>query len=217
MIAGRPIASSASFVERVARRGIRALDDRRWGVRLVDPLEQVAERLAILGHPDRLERRPEQADVVAIEDAGPGQVHRHVERGLAAEAGKETLGSLPGDDRLDRVDRERLEVDRVRDLGVGHDRGRVRVDEDRADSLGPERTARLRAGVVELGRLPDDHRPRADDQHRLGLHAATPGTLAGATESSHARICRRLVSRTTWVDGGSSASCRRIPGRRVFG
>ena len=45
--------------------------------------------------------------------------------GLAAEAGEEALGPLAGDDRLDRGDRQRLEVDGVGDLGVGHDRRRV--------------------------------------------------------------------------------------------
>ena len=40
----------------------RALDDEAGRVRLADPVEQVAERLAVLGHPDRLERRAEQAD-----------------------------------------------------------------------------------------------------------------------------------------------------------
>ena len=50
---------------------VRALDDERRRVRLVDAVEQVAERLAVLGHADRLERRPEQPDVVALEDARP--------------------------------------------------------------------------------------------------------------------------------------------------
>ena len=69
-----------------------------------DPVEQVAERLAVLGHPDGLERRAEQADVVALEDAGLGERHRQVERGLATETGQQPLRLLPGDDRLDRLD-----------------------------------------------------------------------------------------------------------------
>ena len=39
----------------------RALDDEARRVRLADPVEQVAERLAVLGHPDRLERRARAA------------------------------------------------------------------------------------------------------------------------------------------------------------
>ena len=67
------------------------------------------------------------------------------------------------------LDGERLEVDGVGDVGVGHDRGRVGVDEDRPDALGAERAAGLRAGVVELGGLADDDGPGADDQDRGGL------------------------------------------------
>ena len=87
--------------ERLLRGGVPgavvvALDDQRWRVRLADPVEQVAERLAVLGHVDRLERGPEEAHVVALEDAGLGQGHREVERGLAAEPGEEPLGLLRG-------------------------------------------------------------------------------------------------------------------------
>ena len=160
-IAGRPIVVERLVGRRVALRLGRALDDRRRRVRLADPVEQVAERLAVLGHLDRLERRAEEPDVVALEDAGLGQRHRQVERGLAAEAGEQALRPLPGDDRLDGLDGQRLEVDGVRDRRVGHDRGRVRVDEDRPDALGAQRAAGLRAGVVELGRLADDDRARA--------------------------------------------------------
>ncbi len=157
-IAGSPISASATSTSS----GV--LDDPRGGVRLADPVEQVAERLAVLGHADRLERRPEQADRVALEDAGLGQGRREVEGGLAAKAGEQAVGPLPGDDRLDRLDRQRLEVDDVGDLRVGHDRGRVRVHQDRAHALGAQRAAGLRAGVVELGRLADDDRPGAEDQ-----------------------------------------------------
>ena len=37
-----------------------------------------------------------------LEDAGLGEGHREVERGLAAEPGEQALGLLAGDDRLDR-------------------------------------------------------------------------------------------------------------------
>ena len=79
-------------------------------------------------------------------------------------AGEQALGSLAGDHGLDRLDGQRLEVDDVGDGRVGHDRRRVRVDEDRPDALGAERPAGLRPGVVELGRLADDDRPRAEDE-----------------------------------------------------
>ena len=177
--------------ERLVGRGValrlgRALDDDARRVRLADPVEQVAERLAVLGHPDRLERRAEEADRVALEDAGLGHRGRQVERGLAAEPGQQALRPLPGDDRLDRLDRQRLEVDDVRDGRVGHDRGRVRVDEDRPDALGAQRAAGLRAGVVELGRLADDDRARPEDQDGRRLRGTAAVVDRGrASRRSH--------------------------------
>ena len=64
-------------------------------VRLADPVEQVAERLAVLGHPDRLERRAEEPDRVALEDARVGHRGRQVERGLAAQPGEQALRAAP--------------------------------------------------------------------------------------------------------------------------
>ena len=76
----------------VARRLGRALDDEARRIRLADPVEQVAEGLAVLGHPDRLERRAEQPDRVAVEDAGVGHRGGQVQRGLAAEPGQQAVG-----------------------------------------------------------------------------------------------------------------------------
>ena len=123
-MAGRPISRRAASAEASAPRR-RALDDPRRRVRLAESVEQVAEQLAILGHLDGLERGPEEPDAVALEHAGPGQGDRQVQRRLAAQPGEEALGPFPGDDRLDGLDGERLEIDRVGDRGVGHDRRRV--------------------------------------------------------------------------------------------
>ena len=65
--------------------------------------------------------------------------------------------------------RERLDVGRVGQLRVGHDRGRVAVDQHHLETFGAQRLARLRARVVELGGLADDNRPGADDEHALDV------------------------------------------------
>ena len=117
MIAGRPIRRAPPPPRRGAPLVVRPLDDERGRVRLVDPVEQVAERLAVLGHADRLERRAQQPDVVPLEHAGLRERRREVQRRLAAEAGEQAVRLLAGDDRLDRVDRERLEVHGVGDVG----------------------------------------------------------------------------------------------------
>ncbi len=186
------------------RRG--PLDDRAGRVRLADPVEQVAERLAVLGHPDRLERRAEEADRVALEHAGIGHRGRQVERGLPAEPGQQSLRLFAGDDRLDRLNRQRLEVDHVGDGRVGHDRGRVRVDQDRPDPLGPEGAAGLRPGVVELGGLADHDRPRAEDEDRRGLGPRRAHEAALTCDRSRPR------PRTGRTRPGRRAAQARLPG-----
>jgi hypothetical protein len=81
-----------------------------------------------------------------------------VERGLAAERGQERVGALAFDDGGERVDIERLDVGTPDQIGVRHDRGGVRVDEDDVISEPAQRLGALGTGVVELARLTDHDR-----------------------------------------------------------
>ena len=65
--------------------------------------------------------------------------------------------------------RDRLDVRRVGELRVGHDRRRVAVHQHHPDALGPQHPARLGAGVVELAGLADHDRPGPDDQDALDV------------------------------------------------
>ena len=60
--------------------------------------------------------------------------------------------------------RQRLDVSAVGDLRIGHDGGRVGIGQHHLESLGLERLASLRPGVIKLRRLANDDRARADDQ-----------------------------------------------------
>ncbi len=114
-------------------------------------------------------------------------------------------GSLALQDALHRRDGERLEIDRVRDPGVGHDRGRVGVEQDGPDALLAERAAGLGAGVVELGRLADDHRPGADDEHRGRLgRRRRPGCRRDPGRLAHpaAPMRARKRSKTSTASSG---------------
>ncbi len=203
-IAGRPIVGERLVGGRSAGLGGGALDDEAGGVGLADPVEQVAERLAVLGHPDGLERRAEQADGVTLEDAGFGESRGQVQRGLAAETGQQPFRLLLRDHRLDRLDGQRLEVDRVGDLGVGHDRRRVAVDQDRPDALGAEGAAGLGAGVVELGGLADHDRPGAEDQDGRGLAADGLGrSRPAAQRGDPARSAARATNRSNTARASS--------------
>ena len=80
---------------------------------------------------------------------------------------------------------ERLEVRRVRPARVGHDRGRVRVDEHRAVALLAQDLERLHARVVELAGLSDHDRAGADDRDRAEVVAARHQLLSFA-RTAHA-------------------------------
>ena len=137
------------------------------GSRLTDGDEQLLEALTVLRRADRGQRRAEHADAVALEHAGVIERGGEVETRLAAERGEQTVGSLGGDDALDHVDGERLDVHRVGRAVVGHDGGGIAVDQHDAHALFAQRLACLRARVVELRGLPDDDRTAADDEHAL--------------------------------------------------
>src|SRR5581483_11608797 len=98
------------------------------------------------------------------------------------------------------------------------DRRRVRVDEHDLVALLGEHLARLRPRVVELGGLPDDDRPRAEDQDppqvvaprhqpspagRVGA-CADPGI--GACTDPRLGACTQPISAMNWSKR-CSASC----------
>ena len=67
------------------------------------------------------------------------------------------------DDFFDGFGRDGFDVGAVGELRVGHDGGRVGVDEDDAVAFFAEGFAGLGAGVVEFARLADDDGAGADD------------------------------------------------------
>src|SRR5690606_9356800 len=81
-------------------------------------------------------------------------------------------GALLGDDLLDELGRDRLDVCGVGELRVGHDRGGVGVDQRHPQALRAQHAAGLGAGVIELAGLTDDDRARADHQDVVQIGAA---------------------------------------------
>jgi len=122
----------------------------------------IFEELAVLSLLDGLPLRADHLDVVARQHAALGQLHRHVQARLPAQRGEQRVGPLLRDDALHRPGRDGLDVGELRQFGVGHDRGRVAVDEDDLIALLAQRLAGLGARVVELASLADDDRPRSD-------------------------------------------------------
>ena len=115
---------------------------------------------------------------------------------------------------------ERLDVGAVGEVGVGHDRRRVRVGEDDPVALLAQHPAGLGARVVELARLADHDRPGADEQDRVEIvrRGIRPprvgsGSPAGssAARSSPGRLDRPGHHPRELVE--QVACCRGGPGR----
>ena len=154
-----------------------------------DLQHRLAEEFAVFGLVDGVGARADQFDVVLLQRAALAQGERGVERGLSAH-GRQQREDFSGrnirpfarDDLLDEFRRDRLDVGRVRHARIGHDRGRIRIDQHDAIALGPQRLAGLRTGIVELAGLADDDGSGADDQDGVDV-----GTLGHLVSRAHGR------------------------------
>jgi hypothetical protein len=181
--------------ELAGREGLLALLDRLDDLRERHPqpglLHRGAEGLAVLGAVDRLVVSADQLDAEALENAVVVQRLGQVERGLAAQGREKGVRPLALDHLRDRAGEQRLYIGPVGELGVGHDRRRVRVDQHDLVALLQQHLARLHAGVVELGRLPDHDRPGSDQQDLLDVvtsgHLASPSRRRGPPRASRTR------------------------------
>jgi len=119
---------------------------------------ELLERLAIFAGLDRVDLCADQLDVVLLENAQLVQAHGRVQSGLAAQGRQNRVWLLFGDDRLDNLWGNRFDVGSVGEVGVGHDGGWVRVDQNHSDAFGAQNAAGLGARVVKLAGLADNDR-----------------------------------------------------------
>ena len=192
---------------RLARLGgqLRRGDDRCSRVLEADPVHRFAEQLAVFSHFDGFGLGADQLDAVFLEDARMMQVQRAIQRRLAAHGGQERVRPLDGDDFLDDLRQDRLNIGRVRQLRIGHDRRRVGVDEDHPVALGFQRLDGLNAGIIELAGLADDDRAGADHKDRGDICALRHGGLSSgwagkrlAYSGESGRRASTAVFRNAW-------------------
>ena len=152
-----------------------ALVERAGDARARDLKADVAhggsEELPILAHLYGVDVTTYDLDAKALEHACLAERDGAVEGRLAAHVGKQRVGTLPLDDLRHGLDRDGLDVGAIGRIGVGHDRGRVRVHEHDLEALTAKGLAGLGAGVVELAGLPDDDGARSDDQDLMDVAA----------------------------------------------
>ena len=162
-MAGRPISSSA----RSASGSVLGLDRAR---RLQpDPGHGLAKTVAVLRLVDGVGGGADHLDVEFVQRALLAQRQRAVQRGLPAHgrqqrktAGKDVAFLF--DDLGDDFRRDRLDIGGVGQFRIGHDGGRIGIDQDDAVALFLQRLDRLGAGIVEFAGLADHDGTGADDQ-----------------------------------------------------
>ena len=164
------------FVHRVRNTGARGTQ--------TDLGHGVLELQAVFGLVDRFRAGADQLDLVFLQHTVVPQIERTVQRGLAAHGRQNGVGPFLGDDLLDRLPGDGFDVDDVGGGRVGHDRGRVAVDQNDLVAFFAQRLAGLHAGIVELAGLADDDRAGADDENTLDVgalrHSSSPGLAPSA-------------------------------------
>ena len=164
-------------------------DGRRFRRRLTDRRQQVLELLTILSSSNRVQPRAKHANVVLLKNPRVIKRNRKVKSRLSPKRRKETIRPLRGDDALEHLSGQGLDIDRICRRIVGHDRRGVAVDKHHANPFFAQRAASLCPGVVELGGLSDDDGPGADHEHAVGFlvgagFAIQSGMRGRITESS---------------------------------
>ena len=127
-----------------------------------DSLHRMFEGFAILGLMDRLGGSADQFHAVLFKRPPFDQGHRGIQRGLASHGREQGVGPFPFDHLFDHFGRDRLHIRPVCQFRIGHDRGRIAVDENDPVAFLFQRFAGLRAGIVELTGLTDHDRAGPD-------------------------------------------------------
>jgi hypothetical protein len=155
---------------------------------------RVLELLAVLGLFDGHLVGADHLHAVLGQNALAVQFERAVQRRLTAHGGQDGIRTFLGDDLLDHLPGDGLDVGRIGRFRVGHDGRRIAVDQDDAVALFAQRLAGLSAGVVELAGLPDDDGAGADDQDALQVlalrHSSSPSSKQNGRTASQCRAAR---------------------------
>ena len=189
------------------RHGHRLLHRERHAARRLRHAQLAGDRLepaAVLRQVDRLGRRAEDPHALALEPP------RQPERRLPAELHHHAERLLDVHDLEHVLERERLEVEGVRDVEVGGDRLGVRVDHHRPVAQLAERHRRAHAAVVELDALPDPVGPAAEDHDGPLTARAAPRSPRRTTSRGRAwrTGTRRRRCPRSCTPGGCPARCR---------
>ena len=136
------------------------------------PLHRGLKELSLLSASDDLSVGADHLHAVLFEDPAAGKIHGQVEPGLPTQRGQDGVGFLDLDHLLQHLPGQRLDVGAIRRARIGHDRGRIRIDQHYPIAILTESLAGLGAGIIKLTGLADHNRPRPNKQYRVKIVAA---------------------------------------------
>jgi hypothetical protein len=199
-LGGAPVAVGLLEVGGVGEKRFRRLE--------ADPAHGVAEKLAVLRLVDRLGGGADHLHAVFFQNAHLLERQGAIERGLSPHGGQECVGALLLDDFCDDLRSDRLHIGGVGQIRVGHDRGRIGIDQHDPVALFTEGLAGLGSRIVELAGLADDDRTGADDEDRgdvgtfghPGSGSGFEGHQGSALNSGRHTIKRLRVRREALIE-----------------
>ena len=139
--------------------------DRRFRVFDAEAVHGFAEELAIFCHFNSFAFRTDHFDAEFLKHTHLFKGQRCVETRLTTHRRKQRIGALFFDDLGDDLGCNRLDISCIRQVRIGHDCGRIGVDQNDAVTLFTKGLAGLCARIVEFAGLPNYDWPRADDHN----------------------------------------------------
>ena len=127
------------------------------------------EGIAVFAALDGVNLNADDLHAVLVEDTLTRQIGAQVKARLTTQVGKKRIGALLGDDALDALDVERLDIDRICRIRIGHDGRGIRVDQNDLIPKATKGLAGLGPGIVEFASLADDDGARSDDEDFLDI------------------------------------------------
>ena len=124
---------------------------------------------------------------------GLGQFRGEVQPGLAAQVGQEGIGPFFLDDLVHGLEIQGFDIGHIGHSRIGHDGGRIGVDQDDFITELSQGLAGLGAGIVEFTGLADDDRAGTDNHHLVDIL-----TFGHGTASWKGRVIIRTEIAGTW-------------------
>ena len=146
-----------------------AVRDTRTGRTQSDFGHGIFELEAVFGLVNRLRRRTDQFHFVFFKNAVVPKIQGAVQRRLPAHGGKNGIWFFFGNNFLNGLPGNGFNVGDVCRGWVGHDRGRIAVDENDLVALLAQGFTGLNAGVIKLAGLSNNDRSSANDQDAFNI------------------------------------------------